>query len=284
MYTCAVLDVLSGEIREFSFSNRQDEVHLARGMVGALEKNSLTIYDRLHSGYDTFLSHHEAGSFYLVRARTDGNGVHTEVREFLRSASKSKIVEWRALPGERRQKRLTMRVRLVKIRHPKTKRVYVFITNLSEDLFSNRTIGQMYRRRWEVETAFKDLTVTGAKLGKQWHSRKLNGILQEIYALLWLSNAVRRQMRANENAKAEDLLKREYRRSNFKLALSFVLDSIGLLVSGHVGKFFELVNALIKRTIERRLRDSRSYERCVRHRGREYKMQNLVPRRKRLWP
>lgn len=291
MYTTQALDVLSGEVREFHFSNRQDEIHLARGIVKSLETNSISIYDRLHCRYDTFLSHHEAGSFFIVRARntvsskTEGKGVgvgvHVGVREFTKSHSRSRMITWRAKPGERKKKPIDLQVRLVKIRNPKTKKNYVFCTNLPEDKISNQLIGELYRKRWEIETSFRDLTCT-LKMS-QFHSKKMNGILQEIFALLWLANSVKRQMNANLKSTSNACVsEKDYRKSNFKLTIDCVMDSIGFLVRNKWRKFLEIVNYLIQRTIENRTRDSRSYERCVKHRGREYKQRNLVPRESRL--
>jgi len=291
MYTTQAFDVLSGEVREFHFSNKQDEVRLARQMTKALEPNSIAIYDRLHCSYDTFLSHHEAGNFFIVRARNTvssvtkgkglGVGVHVGVREFTKSLSRSKIITWRAKPGERKKKPVDLQVRLVKVKNPKTKKHYVFCTNLPEEKISNQMIGELYRKRWEIETSFRNLTCT-LKMS-QFHSKKMNGILQEIFALLWLANSVKRQMNANIKLTSSICISaKEYKKSNFKLTVDCVMDSIGLLVMNKWRKFQEVVSYLIQRTLETRTRDSRSYERCVKHRGREYKQRNLVPRRPRL--
>lgn len=285
MYTTQVIDVLSGEIRDFSFSTEQDEVHLARSLALGLEQNSIAIYDRLHCGYESFRAHIETGNYFLIRARCDtkdgsGRGVYEPVREFARSNAKSKTITWRPLPGERRTKP-DLVVRLVRVRNPKTKKDYVFVTNIPEDKFTNKEIATLYRRRWQIETSFKDITCT-LKLG-QWHSTKANGILQEIFALLWLVNSVRRQMKAiTERDQKPDPLKEDYRKSNFKLSVSFMIEHLRELVVGRWRKFLYRMKFWIERMTEKRKHNSRSYPRVVKHRGREYKQANLVPRRKAL--
>jgi Transposase DDE domain len=280
MYTTFIYDVLDECVREFCFSSTQDEVHLARALVNGYEKNSVTIYDRLYCGYETIRAHRVAGNYFLMRARTDGerqygNGVYNEVREFCRSLRKETTFSWRPVPGFRREYS-DYDVRAVKIRHPKTGKLYVFITNLPEEKFSRKEIARLYRRRWEIETSFKDMTCT-LKL-TQWHSRKLNGILQEIYALLWLVNQVKRQMRSILK-RPKRLLDPKYMKANFKLSVRCMMDNLKLLVQGRCQQFFRILNHLMMRTIEKRERDKRSYPRVVKHRGREYKQDNLVTRR-----
>lgn len=278
MYTTQTLDVVNGTIRNFEFSSNQDEVHLAQLMVQKYEKNSISIYDRLHCGYDLFRAHEENENFFIVRARCDvkegkGRGVKSEVRDFAKSLARSKEVIWRIQPGERRISP-DLKVRLVKIKNPRSKQDMVFVTNLSASQFSAKEIGKLYRRRWEIETSFKELTCT-LKIG-QWHSKNLNGILQEIFALLWLVNATRRQLKI-----ARELLASEYEKSNFKLIVGLVVENICLLLMKKYDDFFLLINHWANRTVERRRRDARSYARVVKHRGREYPTHNLVLRNSR---
>jgi IS4 transposase len=50
-------------------------------------------------------------------------------------------------------------------------------------------IFKLYRLRWQVETSFLELTAITRS--EQWHSKSYNGIMQELYALMWLINATR---------------------------------------------------------------------------------------------
>ncbi len=275
MYTAQVFDVVNNLITDFSQSTKIDEVHLARRMASGLEKNSITLYDRLHCGFKTFHEHHIAGSYFIVRARTTGSA-HLDVLKFVRSRKTSAESIWK--PRNERRTKPDLRLRLVKVRNPKTKKAGIFVTNLPANLFSEAEIGRLYQRRWDIEGSFRDLTPF-TKLG-QFHSTKVNGILQEIYALLWLMNAAKARLN-DFNSQATDWLNEEdYWKSNLKIALSIIIENIGLLVRAKLNKFNAIFNFWMRRTSERRRRNVRVYPRVARHHGREYPYATQVPRRK----
>lgn len=273
MYTVLAYDVMNGIVKDFRFSNQQHEVQLARQMPASLEENSITIYDRLHFNYETVLAHTDANNYFIARCKT-GPNVKREVQAFWKSNKRSDYFLWSKL-----NKALTtplLPVRLVKVKHPKTRKALVFMTNLDPKDFSNNEIAKLYLKRWEIEGCFRDLTST-MKMD-EWRARTVNGILQEAYALLWLANAVKFQcLRVNENPDA--FLSTNYSRSNFKLALSLVMENIKLLVCGQWRKLASILNYWIIRTQEKRQKLSRSYPRVHRKRGKPYGWANAVPRR-----
>lgn len=61
-----------------------------------------------------------------------------------------------------------------------------FITNLDKDRFSIEDIKEIYHMRWGVETSFRDLKHTLAL--SYLHSKKVESIVQEIYAKMTLYN------------------------------------------------------------------------------------------------
>ena len=275
MYTAQAYDVINGLVCNFKFSTEVDEVHLAREMVREFEKNSIVIYDRFHCGYDTFFEHELAGTYYLVRARTNPPGAHKEVTAFHESDKRSHNFLWRSRTEKR--KKADVEVRLVKIKNPRSGENLVFATNLPKSMFSDREIAELYLRRWDIEGSFKDLTHT-LKM-EEWHSKKINGILQEIYALLWLVNAVKMQMRQVVKRTGDWLKERQYKKANFKLSISVVVENLHLLRRGNIDVFYERLNFWIKRSTESRKRLSRTYPRVIHHRGREYTCVSSVPRR-----
>lgn len=274
-YVVHVLDVVNNLVADFAYSAEQEESSLAQMLVQRYGEKSIFIYDRLHCGFDTFVAHEAAGNYFVVRARTNGGGTHREVKRFIASPSRSKLIKWEYIWPNRFKPAAT--VRLVKVRHPKTKEDRIYVTNLPSVLFSNSDIERLYRRRWDIETSFKDLTDT-LKLN-QWHSTKINGVLQEVYALLWLANSVRTEM--NRVAGTPDVFAEEYEKSNFKLCTRLVIDHLKLLVEGHCHKFRRLFRYWACRMIEKRRRFSRSNPREVKHRGREYPPANAIKRRER---
>lgn len=59
-------------------------------------------------------------------------------------------------------------------------------TSLSEESFSIEDLKEIYRKRWGIETAFRELKyITGISA---FHSKQENSILQEIYARLIIYN------------------------------------------------------------------------------------------------
>jgi hypothetical protein len=277
MYSVQAYDVINGLLSSFKFSEKQNEQGVARTMVEGLEKDSICIYDRAHCGYETILAHEKAQNYFLIRARCGGSGgnIKKEVFEFRKSKKKSTWVIW--TPNWYNKSEHMPRVRLVKIRHPETKEIMIFVTNLDESQFTDNEISELYQRRWAIEGAFRDIT-TILKM-EQWHSKKLNGILQEIFALLWLVNTVKSQCFRNVKA-SKDWLDRTYQKSNFKLCTELFIENIELLIRGKNKRFNDQMLFWIKRSVENREHLSRNYPRVNKRRGRAYPCLNIVPKRR----
>ena len=60
------------------------------------------------------------------------------------------------------------------------------ITNLPRNIFTAEEIKKLYASRWGIETSFRDLKYTVGML--HFHSKKVEGILQEVYAALVMYN------------------------------------------------------------------------------------------------
>lgn len=277
MYTVQALDIVNGIVKDFSFSTEKHEVQMARQMAKKLETKSIAIYDRLHSGYLTAKGHVDAENYFLIRIKDQAPKNNIEIKKFCQS--KGKKSKWIDLtPGTPLQNKEpdlpSLRTRLVKIKNPRTKKMIVFMTNLKEEQFLDDELGILYQRRWEVETNFRDLTSTALKMN-QWHSKKLNGILQEIYATLWLVNQVRIQVRI----KIKNWLNHRYEKANFKHCVQLVCENLDLLVAGKNRKLKKLLNYWIWRTTEARTRLSRSYPRQAKRFGKKYTNASTVKRR-----
>jgi hypothetical protein len=276
MYSVQAYDVINGILKFFKFSTKQCEQTLGRTIISGLERDSICIYDRGYCGYETIFCHDQAQSYYLIRARCGGYGgnIKKEIYEFRESSKKSAWVRWS--PNWYNKGEHVPRVRLVKIRHPRTKEIMIFVTNLDEQMFTNKEISDLYLRRWAIEGAFRDMTSV-LKM-EQWHSKKLNGILQEIFALLWLANSIKFQcFRSLRNSR--DWLNRHYEKSNFKLCTEFFMGNMELLIKNKIKRFHNEILYWIKRTVERRKHLSRAYPRVNRRRGRIYSFANIVPKR-----
>jgi hypothetical protein len=162
--------------------------------------------------------------------------------------------------------------------NPRSGEVALFATNLQRSRFRNKEINDLYALRWEVETANRDMTHT-LKV-EQWHSQSFNGILQELYTTLWLMNQARVQMALalKKRCNLDQLF--DYAKSNFKLIVDFILDSLKDLANKKTRRVYGRLKHLLKISTEHRKRRSRSYPRQVKKSRKIYPSASTVPRQK----
>lgn len=163
-------------------------------------------------------------------------------------------------------------VHLFRIRNPKTKKKDYFATTLPVEWVNNTTIRQLYNQRWDVETSFKDM-VASLKV-EQWHSKTLNGCLQELYARMWLMNYTRIQIFLKSKYKKNSITKK-YAAPNFKLLLGWVERNF-YKIFHKVKGVFDPFEEIIKRSLECRKRHSRSYPRELKRPQSPYPYNNTV--------
>ena len=264
MYLSHTYDVLSGVTKSFCYSPALNEIANAIQMVPSFEKNSITLYDRLYLSTDIIKTHLQSDNFFIARCK--GGGTFSIIMSLMNGPGwYSRMV----IEG--------VEVHLYKYRNSKTKEVSILATNLPHGTFSKKDMVSLYSRRWEVETTFRDFTST-MKM-EQWHSNNYNGILQELYAHFWLFNYTKIQMVLSEPEKSsEELVRREYSKSNFKLILSFVVESMPRLIKGLYQQFCGQVQMLMKRTRQRRKHFKRQYPRTIKKAQSPFKSSSLVSR------
>ncbi len=252
-------DLLSSITKDFRFSHRLNEHRDAREMVPGLEENSLTIYDRLYWSAGLVQAHFNANNSFLIRARRAG--MPKEISAFFSKRKKFSSFQYKGRT-----------LYLIKLRNKETQRYDVFVTNLPRAFISFEKLQKLYRLRWEVETSFRDLTSTLNM--EEWHSKSLNGILQELYTALWLVNFTRSQMNFIEK-KPQNPLAAKYKRANFKLAITYVARELWRFLQKIKWVYDRLHELLIKST-ERRVHLSRAYPRQIRSPASPYKYNNTV--------
>jgi hypothetical protein len=263
MYVTHAADMISGVSKAFRYSTTNEEhVHACR-MARGFETNSLSLYDRLHLSGHLIRAHHRAGNYFLVRCRR--GATFREVKQMFRSLKRNLTFTVDGVP-----------VRLVKIRNPKAHRDDVYATNLPVGFLSNREVRQMYSYRWGIETTFRDFTAT--LKAEQWHTQTLNGILQELFAALWLLNFAKITL-CQRSGPTRDFMKFAYRKSNFKLVLDFLCDHFPEALRSFSQSFAARLDALIRRSREKRRHGSRSYPRQLRAPASRYPLCSLVERR-----
>lgn len=257
-------DVLQNGFSGYPFSTDRETHYPRMYMVHCYDVNSLTLYDRLHFSKDLVRAHQSSGSYFIARCKS-GLTV-TEVKEFFKSDKMNASYEVEETS-----------VHLVKVKNPRTGEAMVYATNLPRTKFKNEEISDLYALRWEVETANRDVTDT-LKM-EQWHSKSMNGILQELYATFWLMNQARIQMvkGTKKACTLEGLF--NYEKPNFKLISDFIVMSLKDLVDKKIHRVARRLDELLKRSLERRKRRSRPYPR---HRRRAQNQYPLAPKPQRI--
>jgi|GEM_PF-5050808 len=264
LYVTHCYDVLSGVTKAFFFANENQEFAFAQEIATTLERKSVTLYDRYFFCTDLMRAHQTSGSYFVARIKKAGAGITKSMRDFAAGTSRESSFEFEG-----------MLVRLIRIKNPRTGGISLFATNLPRDRFRNKEIGELYALRWEVETSHRDLSHT-LKLG-QWHSKHLNGILQELYASLWLMNQTRLQMLGElKRSSLEKLF--DYARANFKLLSDHLVRNLGRLIDGSNEQYFADLDHLLRISIEKRRRRTRSYPRQIRGSQKKYPSASLLPR------
>lgn len=265
MYAVHCYDVLSGVTKDFRYSTRNDEFQLALEAATAVESRCVTLYDRLFFSADLVRAHRCSQSYFIARLKTGIRGVPKEINDFAKGCRRNDRLE---VDGEL--------IELVKIKNPKTGKNLVFATNLARSRFKNKEIASLYALRWEVETNNRDISST-IKM-EQWHSRFKNGILQEIYAALWLMNQARIQMAGKLKQSCSLAELSDYKKANFKLVSDIILDNLKDLVRNRIGRVHHKLSFIITKSQERRKRRSRSYPRQLRRRPKVYLLASSAPR------
>jgi len=249
-------NVLSGTTHDLHFSSGSDEISDAKDMVLKLPKNSVALYDRLFICKKLILAHHNAQNYFLMRVRRNS---FTWIQAFLESSIKKKQTTF-----------LGAHLTLIKVRCDG--KAFAYLTNLPSSFVSEKQISRLYQRRWEVETSFKDLVST-MKL-EQWHSKSLNGVLQELYATLILYNIAKLSILPYV-PKPKKRLPDEYEKPNFKLILNYIKAHIKKIIQGKQA-FLKNIKKLIKHSTEKRIHLKRTYPRQIRSPLSPYKYNNVL--------
>jgi len=257
-------DVLSGVTRDLQFGPRLHEHADALVLMQKFESNSLTLYDRLFFNRKLVRAHYTHHNYFLFRCRENAC---KGIQDFFRSRDSARTIQYAGFP-----------IHLVKVQGPRSEDgVSVFATNLPKELVRAKLIRKIYRLRWEVETSFLELT--GITQAEQWHSKTINGVLQELMCRFWLINYTKIQMlelqsrrksrksRADKSKnhskpKHENPLQDSYKKPNFKLLYCWVVHHFNQLLRRTLG-IWSHFERQAKMSTERRVHWKRRYPREI---------------------
>jgi len=255
-------DVLSETTKSLTINHSQTELADALSMIGNLEKNSLSLYDRAYFSSALCAAHFDAGNYFLARCRSNAN---KQVAKFF--ADENRFVSSTFIETSKEKKK----VWLLKLVNPRNNEIVIFATNLPREFRNKKTFDQLYQLRWGAETSFYEFSET-IKM-QQWHSKSFNGILQEIYTTLLVINLTKILSFFARGQRHIDPEKKTYRKPNFKLLLNYFVR----FITANRPKLSNLIHAfqeLIKRSTEKRKRRSRCHPREIRSPASPYPYNN----------
>lgn len=247
MYGCTAVDMLSGVPIDADFSSFADERGISKRIIERLSsgKNQVFILDRLYLCSSILES--MQGQLFVIRCITRSG--YKVVEQFVAKGERTAIVE---LSGAN--------VRLIRSTDQDGK-IMVLATNLSSN-YGWKSVVEIYKKRWEIETFNRDMTSTLAI--EQFHSKKLNSILQELFAALifkYLTSAI---ILTKQTLRRPD--QEYYWRSNFKRATRYLRRRIKDLISGIlVGEIITEILVQTEKSSEKRRANSRSNPREIRY-------------------
>jgi hypothetical protein len=260
LYMVHTWDVINGITKDIYLQTTNEEIKGALDIIPRLEKNSISLYDRLYFCRRILKKHIQSENYFIARCKTEGG--HKEIVEF--AADKTLRVLVIEIDG--------IKVKLYKITNRKTKQVMVLATNLFFDWVDHNTMYKLYKTRWEVESSFKDF-VMSMKM-EDFHAKDVNGIMQEIYARLWLMNFTRIMILKSGRVHI-DPEERTYKKPNYKILYSWVSDHLKQILDNIADLWNEFVET-ISITMEKRKRWSRKYPRELKYSGKMYPRNSTI--------
>lgn len=186
--------------------NSQDERDALLNMIPSLPDNSILIADRGYEGYNVFAHFIEANKKFLIRVKDSSyrsilsaldlpsgefdnvvtlnlsssqKKIHKELPNYKFSASESRFD---FLTNENPVYQITFRVVRVLLSDGNYQSL---ITNLSSDI-TPEDLKYLYKLRWGIETSYRELKYSVGLVN--FHAKKKDSIIQEIYARLTLHN------------------------------------------------------------------------------------------------
>ena len=153
--------------------------------------NSVWMFDRGYPSYESilYLTQNYPGHFLF---RCPASNTFPAVEAFIKSGKKQAVIWITASNNFKRKVSIPQRtplkpikLRIIKLIHPDGSFSVLLTSLLGEKTYARNQIVNLYFRRWEVESYYRDEKIT-LEIEK-FHSKSVNGILQELYAVMIMS-------------------------------------------------------------------------------------------------
>ena len=152
------------------------ERSMFQSMLREFEDDSLFLLDRGFDGVASLNKILESNKSFICRLRSE-LWSSREVYAFTKSKEKQAIVTLR------NKKKEEITVRLLKYKNDRNGNPIVLATNLfDQEVYAQSELWDLYARRWDIETSY--YRVKRLFKVENFHSKKINGVLQEVWANL----------------------------------------------------------------------------------------------------
>ena len=202
------------------------------------------MFDRGYPSYELLLllSRHYAGYFLF---RCSASESFPAVSAFAQSGKKEAIVpltpskKYKSTGDAQTRKMLpTLKLRAIRMVNPDGE-VSILVTNLLDPkAFPRQDILELYLKRGEIEGYYRD--EKGTLEVETFHSRTVNGILQELYAVMMMSIITRTLM-----ALPDDMLGPPQQESQFKNAIMTLAAEAAVVVPDQPDKAIVIFKEII---------------------------------------
>ncbi len=214
-------------------------------LLPCVPEKSVWMFDRGYPSYDTLnFLHHNYSGYYLFRC--PASSTFPAVEAFIKSGKTEDVIyikPSRKSQGKvlvsRRMLMKALKVKIIKLISPDGV-VSVLLTNLfNRKKYPYNEIIDLYFKRWGVEKYYRDEKITYEI--ERFHSKSVNGILQELYAAMIVSVISRCLM-----VLSKQLFLSEYHECQFKNTALNVAAEAAVLVTDNPEKALQIFKELLQ--------------------------------------
>lgn len=216
----------------------------AKKLLPFVPPNSVWLFDRGYPSYDLilYLLNNSPGYFLF---RCPAHSTFPAVEAFIKSKKQEDII-WitpsnnflKRIPAKKRKNCKAIKLRVVKLISPDGT-ISVLLTNLYDRKeFPESDIIELYFRRWEIEGYYRDEKVVMEI--EKFHSKTVNGILQELFAVMIMSVISRTLMVLSSEIQSEGT--EEFQ---FKNAIMALASDAAVLVPDNPEKAIDIFNEVL---------------------------------------
>lgn len=227
-------------------------------LISKIPPGNILLFDRGYPGFEFFkyLNDHYDGD-YLFRSPATGSFI--EIKKFINSQKKEDVILIEPSGNyiangatdaqrEERRKAAPIKLRVIRMQAPDGTLSVLLTSLLDDQQYPAKEIIKLYFDRWEIETYYRH-EKTYIQL-EEFHSRSVNGILQELFASLIVSVIAATLMTiAYETAWTEEdkpALEKSVIRLQFKNAVMTVASDAAFLAARDPEKAVEVFGELLE--------------------------------------